>query len=226
MNCTELRERLPELLYGELTPEAASVVEQHVANCEACRAEYQALHRLRQRLDAVPAPKVQVDVPRLFRQAADVQEQRVRRWRRLTLAAGGLAAAVFLVLILRLEVRVDAHQVVLTWNSTAAGVPSSSAAPATKPVEPVAEDLELAVLGRELRLAKELIHALARDLESRPDARDVDARDRRLRREIDRLTNRLQEFEKETASQRAVTARYLDALYVAYFGPKEKGAKQ
>ena len=224
MNCTELRQRLPELLYGELTPEEVSTVEQHVADCAECRAEYQALHRLCQRLDAVPAPKVQVDVPRLFRQAADVQEQRARRWRRLTLTAGGLAAAVFLILILRLEVRVDDHQVVLTWNSVAASSPG--AAPVARPVEPVAENLELAALGRELRLAKELIHALARDLESRPDARDVDARDRRLRREIDRLTNRLQEFEKETASQRVATARYLDALYVAYFGPKEKGAKQ
>jgi hypothetical protein len=39
MNCQEVRERLPALIDGELLPDERFGVEQHLADCEECRAE-------------------------------------------------------------------------------------------------------------------------------------------------------------------------------------------
>lgn len=217
MNCTELREQLPELLYGELSPERAAIMQQHLAECAACRAESAAVQRMRRQLDAAPTPKVHVDLPRLYRAASSAQEARTRHWRRLAYTAGGLAAAVFLAMILRLEIRLDQRQIILAWGQTAAAVPVPERPPRANPPLAAMDGAKLATMENQIHLLDELVHALALD---------VDTRDQRQRQEIVRLALRLQDWQRQTASQRAATERDLAALYVAQFGPKEKGAKQ
>ena len=43
MNCVEICERLPALLYADLAANEAAAVQQHLAGCEVCRREYEAL---------------------------------------------------------------------------------------------------------------------------------------------------------------------------------------
>jgi hypothetical protein len=216
MNCATIRTQLLELLYGELPTGEAGTVEAHLAGCPCCRAEYAALRQLRERLDAVTTPKVHVNVARIQQQAMELQDRRMRRWRRIALAAGGLAAAVLLVSFLRFEIRLDTHQIVLTWGSPAMAVPVPLGVGIIPPVaaakKRVSTDIE-----EQIQLVKELVHALARD---------VNARDQQRQQELVRVMARLQELQRQSANQRAATERDLAALYVAYFGPKEKGSKQ
>ena len=79
MNCSEVRPLLPVSLYGDLLPEEAASVEEHLTTCPACRRQREELERVRAALTAVPAPSVQVDLPGLFRQAALRQARQARR---------------------------------------------------------------------------------------------------------------------------------------------------
>src|SRR5581483_1751677 len=141
MNCPQARERLPEMLYGGLPPEAAAAVAAHLAGCAACRRELDALQQVRQALDAIPPVAAEVDLPRLYRAAAQAQERRSRRWRRAALVFAGLAAALVLFAILpSLEVRCEGHQFVVRWGTPPA--PSSEPQPAPRPPEPEKERVQ------------------------------------------------------------------------------------
>src|SRR5580704_683973 len=113
MNCTDARSLLPGLLYGDLSAGMAAPLREHVAHCPACRQHLAELDAQRRALDDVPTPDVQIDLAQLYRDAADRQARRLRRWRRTALALGAVAAVLLLIFGLRLEVRVEAHQVVL-----------------------------------------------------------------------------------------------------------------
>lgn len=54
MSHDELRERLLDLAYGELSPREAREVEAHAEGCEACRAELAAIRGTRQVMSALP----------------------------------------------------------------------------------------------------------------------------------------------------------------------------
>ena len=79
MNCSQTRAHLPEWLSGDLPPDTAAELEGHLAACADCHRESEALKQLRQALDAVPAVTADVDMPRLYRAAAESQERRIRR---------------------------------------------------------------------------------------------------------------------------------------------------
>src|SRR5439155_7840756 len=100
MNCAAVRARLASLLYGDLPTAEADEVRQHLAGCPSCREEQTAITGLRPLLDAVPAPAVAVDLPRLYRDAAAGQTRRLRRWRGAAVAALAVAAAVVVALLL------------------------------------------------------------------------------------------------------------------------------
>ena len=57
MECTNVRDELIEVLYGEAPPDAARRVEEHCAACAECRGELDGLRRLRQQLPAWKAPE-------------------------------------------------------------------------------------------------------------------------------------------------------------------------
>ena len=116
MNCTEIRTRLPLLLYHDLKPDEVAAVENHLTTCAACRHEHAGLARVRGLLAAVPAPSIDVDVSRVFQQVADRQARRARLWRRAAVALCGLAAALLVAVACRLEIRVETGQLVLRWG--------------------------------------------------------------------------------------------------------------
>ena len=59
-DCTnaEMRDLLPDVLHGRVTPEQRTVVERHLAGCEPCRQELALLTHVR---EAAPSPQVNVD---------------------------------------------------------------------------------------------------------------------------------------------------------------------
>src|SRR6202040_2579482 len=111
MNCTQVRARLPELLYEDVPAAEQEQLKEHLARCPECRSEYASLQEVQHSLNRVAAPEVSVNLPLLYRQVADHQARTGRRWRRVALGVGGLAAAVILVLVLRLEIRLGREQV-------------------------------------------------------------------------------------------------------------------
>ena len=69
MNCTEVQELLPALIYGDLEPEARTAVETHLAQCAGCREEQAALGAAH-----VPAVRVRADAARFQMQKESAQE--------------------------------------------------------------------------------------------------------------------------------------------------------
>jgi anti-sigma factor RsiW len=212
MNCTQVRDSLPLLLYGDLKPDEADAIHKHLGGCQGCQGEYAALQRLRQALDRLPAPAVEVQLPRVYAGAARLQEKRLRRWRRVALLSLAVAAVVLLALLLNLEVRWDAQQVVLRWGAPPP-VPALAAQP-QPPIAPAREGPAAPITAEEIRLVKELIHALADDAESR---------DQQQRQTVLALHTRLEEIRRQMQQRSVALEHDVHALYTAYFGPKEKG---
>jgi hypothetical protein len=208
VNCADVRDRLPAHLYGDLPPAEAVAVQAHLVECADCRHEFTALTGVRAALDAGPTPAVAVDLPRLYREAADRQRLRLRRWRRVALAGTALAAALLLLLGMKLELRVGGQQVVVRWGNPATEHPAVTVPP------PAPDSLNV---DERLRLLQELTHALAAD---------VDARDRRQQDELVRLRAQLYALGRQTDQRWVETARDVTALYTLHtrFPRPEKGA--
>jgi hypothetical protein len=207
MNCHQVRDRLPLGAYGDLPPAEAETVERHVAACPDCRRELAQLRDVRRLLDAAPAaPPAAVSLPRLFEEAARGEQRRTRRWRRAAVALLASAALLLLALSLHLEVRWEPHQLVVRWGLP----PEPPAGPTPTPAEsappPVSPD--------ELRLVKDLIHALAED------AADRDLRQRQV---LLRLQTRLDAVQRLSELHWAAAERDVAALYTAQFGTRDQG---
>jgi hypothetical protein len=218
MNCPQARDLLPLLLYGDLAPGDAATVEAHLAACAACRRERDALRQVRQALDAAPPAAAEVDLPRLYRAAAQAQERRFRRWRRAAFALGTLAAALVLFAVLPgLEFRCEAHQFSVRWGAPPAPQPTPPPAPEPRGPEPervqfvstTAPDVE-----ERLRLLSDLVQLLSAD---------ADARDARRRREFDVLRAQLNDLREQSQRWRRSTERDVAALYAVQFPDGKKG---
>jgi hypothetical protein len=220
MNCAAVRARLASLLYGDLPAVEADEVRQHLTRCPSCREEQTAIAQLRPLLDAVPAPAVAVDLPRLYRDAAAGQARRLRRWRGAAVAALAAAAAVIVALLVsRLEMRMDAHQLVLRWGAVPA--PPDQAPPPAPPREerPIipAPVVSTAEVEQQLRLLRELVQAVSND---------ADLRDERRQQEIAQLRGRMHGLEQQMTQLRLATARDVSALYAAQLPEKERGTQR
>lgn len=66
----ELRERLLDLAYGELSPRDARKVEEHAASCEACRAELGRIRETRRLMSALPEEPAPAEGERILLAAA------------------------------------------------------------------------------------------------------------------------------------------------------------
>lgn len=145
MNCSQVRALLPLLLYGDLADTEAAALRRHLQACPGCGKEEQALRQVRSLLDTMPAPSVVIDTAQVYRLAAERERRRARRWRRLASCAAAAAAVVFLAVILRVEIRLEAHQVSLRWGAPAAPPqPDPVAAPLPPTPPPVVPNLEVA----------------------------------------------------------------------------------
>jgi hypothetical protein len=199
MNCNDARAALPLLIYGEVGPQEQATLRDHLASCPACRREHQALADVRRLLDAAPAPKVAVDLPRLYQSLAARQARPLRHWRRAALVLGALAAGLLLLLGLRLEVRLGQGQLVVRW-----GEPPSVSAPV--PPEPVVKSVPARPeIEAEVYVLRELIHALTQD---------VEGRDERVGERLDRLQRHVQALQAQADQRWSTTEQDVAALYL------------
>jgi hypothetical protein len=214
-DCTAVRPLLPAAVYDDLPPDQAAAVRRHVETCPGCRAELAALQEVRDALNATPGPPVppvRVDTARIYRDAASRQARRLRRWRRAAAAACAAAAVLAAVLLLRLEVRLDGHQAVLRWGDPPAPPPAVVKVEPQPQVQPpeapprvvVAAPAEVGA--EEVRLLKQLIHALAANLETC---------DRQQVRELAALRKRLDRLQAQADERWAATESYISALQTA-----------
>lgn len=219
MKCTEVCAQLPAFVYGDLRPEEAGQVEAHLQHCPACRQERAALEMVRQTLGYVPAPPLAVDLSRLYRRAAEDQRRRSGVWKRIAVAAVGAAAAVVVLLAgWRVEVRVDAQQLILRWGD---GQPASRAGHARPDPQRFAPSLPdpapaaALVSAEQVGLLNQLIQALAADGE---------ARDRQHQEEVAQLQRQFRDLQALLARRLSAAERDVSALYAAQFVLAKKGA--
>ncbi len=200
MKCTDVRASLPLLIYGDVPPEEETELRNHLAGCLVCRREQEALQGVRRLLDAAPAPAVEIDMPRLFQSVAARQARRLKRWRRVALAAGAVAAALLLVLGLRLQIRLESRQLIVRWGdpSPAAPAPVAPKTIVTAPALPADTEAELTVL-------RELIHALKQD---------ADDRDQQFQERLTRLEGHVQAIQQLADRRWNATEKNMDALYL------------
>jgi hypothetical protein len=153
-----------------------------------------------------------VDLPRLYREAAVTQQGQTRRWRRRAAVVTGLAAALVLVLLgLRLEMRLDRHQLVLRWGSP----PTEPAPPAPVLVPELPPEYASADTAEQLQVLRKLIHALAADVRNR---------DLRRQEQIAQLHTQVRYLEHQSRRQWTATQRDVDTLYAAQSLLTKRGA--
>jgi hypothetical protein len=206
MNCNQVRQLLPELAYGELSPGEMEETKEHLSRCLACNGELASLQELERMLDSVPSPSVSVNVPLLFRQAKDVHSRQMRRWRRTALALGGLAAAILVVLVFRLELRVSANQMVIGWGSksSTADIPRDP----NRELQPMpTSSSDLAASEAELQPLRALIYEIAANIER--VSQDSELRDRQQQQNLNRLQDQLTQL--RTMFQRYMTTYLADS---------------
>lgn len=203
MICDEVRRLLPLHVYDDLEPGAARDVEQHLADCAGCQAEHAALAQTRRALDLTPAVNVRLDPLELLRAETQLAVRRSRRWRRAALAISALAAGLFLVLALKVQVRAGDGQFAITWGD---------AAPA-KPAPALADG----GVTERLQLVQELTRALVSELESRDGA---------TRGELTVVKDQLAAMQRLVAQRWNETERDISALYKTTFSRPETGEKQ
>ena len=206
MNCEQVRTLLPEHVYGGLAAAEHHELAQHLAGCPACAGARRDLESLRQSLDAAPLPGARVDLAALYRQTVDFERRRWRRWRRLAGTAMAAAAVLLIAFGLRIEVRWQDRELVFGW-----GLPQR---PAPAPI--VVETPTMPpTLAAELELIKDLIHAVAADVEQR---------DQQRFETLAGLEKRLDAVTTTSNSRWTATQNNVRALYIAYLETRKKGA--
>lgn len=197
MNCSDVRAALPLLIYGDAGQQEGAL-RHHLAECATCRREQQALEGVRRLLDTVPAPAVEVDLSRLHRSLSERQMRRARRWRRIAVAFGAIAAVLLLALGLRLEVRVDASQLIVRWGEEKP-VGQAFQPDLPKPKRQSGKP----DLREELRIHSELIHALKQD---------ADDRDRQFAEQLSELEKYVHALQAQADRRWSATEKDLAAL--------------
>lgn len=197
MKCTTVRAALPQLIYGEASPQDAALRE-HLAGCTACRREAEALQGVRCLLDDVSVPHIEVNLPQLHRSLAERQIRRMRRWRRVAVALGALAAMLLLAIGLHLEVRLQAGLLLVRWGDPPPSEPA--------PPQPLVKHYSLPPeTEAEIRVLSELIHALKQD---------ADDRDQRFTERIDHLQEHVRVLQSQTDRRWSATEKDVAALYL------------
>ncbi len=221
MNCSDVHQRLPNFLYGDADPQEASAIQEHLKGCRDCRKDELNLQRLRQALDAVPAPTVNVDLQRVYQATSLRQARKLRRWRRAAYALCALAALLLVAVFLRFEVRVEGHQLSVRWGAVPEVPPASAPADndnvalqQTDHLPPL--DSRPSAVDERLQLLASLIDALTIE---------IDSHEANQQQEIARLRQRLELLQASGDTRWHNTERDLAALYVAQFGSSQKGTR-
>lgn len=205
MNCEQARAMLVEI---DRTAASDDTLAEHLASCPACAGVRGELAQVWRLLDAAPTPSVQVDLAALYRRAVEMERLRYRSWRRLAWSATAAAAILLIALTTRFEVRWHERQLVLGW-----GLPAERIEPAPAPAIPIVPEQERQ-LAADLVLMKDLIHAVAADVQYRADEQ---------RSAVAELERRLESLSATTNTRFTSTQRDVRALYTAYFGIRNQG---
>jgi anti-sigma factor RsiW len=220
MTCNEIREKLPLHLHGDLPAQESGLVKQHCEACPVCRKELATLQQVGHLLDAVPTPRVEVNLAQVYALTVQQQAQRMRRWRRATIALAGVAALLLLVFGLKPQVTVQAHQVVVAWGHPSESLQTGAKREPELPFQAIVEAAQPRpqVTVEDMKLVKDLIHALATD---------IDSRDQRQREAISQLVKNLEAFQYGDNQRWKATQRDVAALITVCLGPHErdKGGK-
>jgi hypothetical protein len=211
MSCDRIRPLLPAVAYGNLEPDQAELAQAHLAACADCRRELASLERVRALLNTLPTPPAQLNLAQVYHAAA---QRQVRRWQRWAFVAGAAAAAVLVgLLVMKLEVRAEQHQLVLRWGAEpVVPVPAPSSGADQPSVVPAASTADVK---ERLDLLNEFVLALARDVESRGTEHQE---------EVALLKAHLALLERRANLRLAATERDVDALYTVQFNSPDKGA--
>jgi anti-sigma factor RsiW len=212
MNCTQTRERLLALEYGELSPTEQAEVDSHLATCATCQRESAAWREFRGKLGAFTGPVVHVNLATVYQHAMRRHERRVQSWRRTAIAASAAAAAVVvIVLVLKLEVRVNASQVVVRWGPPEQVLSATTERPApaiqTRPGAPQ-------VSAEDLALVKDLVRVLAQDAQNR---------DRQQQKALLQMEARFETLLRQVDEYVFANERDKAGLYTAQFRLRKKG---
>ena len=197
-------------VYGDLPPDEIAEFQQHLAECPECSSEYHSLDSVRQTLDTPHAIKPTVDIRSILEESATRQGRSVRRWRRVAVGMGGIAAGLLLFVLLRLEIHIGGGQFVVRWGS-----PPQVEQPRVNPEPPklvASENKDSSEMAERIRILSELVRALSTD---------VNSRDEELRSEITTLTARLDLLKLQSQDRWNETKQDVKALYIAQFGKKD-----
>jgi anti-sigma factor RsiW len=213
MNCDDIRTRLLAWHYEELPAAEQAEVARHVDGCGSCREQSLAWQELGRKLDTLRVPAAHVELPRLFQQAVQRQERRLRGWRR-TAAALVAAAAVGLIAVgLKLQIRMEASQVVVSWGNPPEAkpqVPELPSPPTIAPVQPTVSQVN----PEDVQLVKDLVRALATEIQWR---------DHQQQENLLRLQARFEALLGGALDRWASNERDVAALYSAQFRLHKQG---
>lgn len=218
MNCTKFQKQLSEYITGELPERDAKVISQHIEKCAGCRREHHTLQRVLGALDETPpAERVNVDYSKLYQQAAFENQRQLRRWRRIGIGVTAAAAVLLVFVGLKLHVQIDRHQFVLRWSEPPVDRQSQPQQQVNPPVvNDQPEVSKLAVTAEDFELMKQLVHALAAD---------IDRVDDKYQEQLIDLSSKYSSLESLTKERWTAAQRQFYVLYTAQFGDVRKGAK-
>jgi Putative zinc-finger len=223
MSCSEIRQRLAEFVYGDLTRAEVRDIEAHLHGCRACQREHAALAGVRTMLDRAQATSTSLDLPGIYHRLADLQTRRARLWRRTGFVALGAAAAVLLLTIaLQLEIRADARQVVIRWGTPP--VQPKEGAPVSAEVGSAGALARSGQIQTELQVLNELVQGLREQQQSLTDQQQ--ARDERVARDRAALRAELDELRRQTLLHWMATERDVAALCSAQLTHTQTGGSQ
>jgi hypothetical protein len=115
LDCDQVLEELPAVIYGEATTEIVAGVEHHVQRCPSCQVEYDAARSAMRSLDAWSEPL----------QPTAGRAPPLNRWRRVAVSAAA-AGLVFMALVgVGTEVDIGSGQVRVTFGEQTPGAAES-----------------------------------------------------------------------------------------------------
>jgi hypothetical protein len=163
MNCDEIQPLLIDLLYGEIDPGDVDRLQRHLRDCEACRAEREALQRTVQSLDAWSPVESPCDA-RILAAVAAREAGRPRRDRARGVLPwfAGLAAGLLLLLgllALNADLRYAGGGLQLSLGR--------SEPTARQPEEAVVTGIVDQAIGDERRLVRDVIEGRMEEWETR-----------------------------------------------------------
>jgi hypothetical protein len=213
MNCAQARDLIPLDIYSEMDAGLAGDLAAHLDACPACRNDRAELQATRTALDAAVNPEVEVDTAAIERAAVTSQHRALRRWKRVAIAAGALAAGLIAILLIRPEVQLGGGALVVRWGERPTEPRRETVSIVHVPV-PAVRDVDLE---ERLRILSDLVRALRDDLETG---------DRSRRDELNVLVARLELLRIQSQQRWDETRRDVKALYTAQFGGKLEGDRQ